>query len=576
MRRLGETETTDGDHPLTTDRLLAALRAGSVGTWHWDLLTGNVQWDTALEAVFDLEPGTFGGTLDDWLARVHPDDIDGVQGLLRQTTATPDPDGRYRVQHRFFGKDGTVRWLEGRGDVTTDQDGRVVALFGIGYDVTDRVVSGERTSELLRAEQALRARLALLADASSVLTRSLNADAALRQLAKIVVPRLADSCAIHLASRGTLRLVASAGEGPPEALSSALLSGEHGPAAVVRSGEPSIIHRADQRVLEEVAEGDADAETLAAARVTSAIVVPLRARGRTLGTLTLLSCDPDRIYDDDDLALAVDVGQRAGIAVDNAQLFAEQRRVATILQDSLLPPTLPEIPGARVSGAYEPAAMAFDVGGDFYDVFANPDGATWTVLIGDVRGKGPDAAALSSLCRHTVRAAVTRETDPTRVLGVLNDVLVHDDPLESFCTAVCVRLEPTPSGLAARVAAGGHPTALVVRADGTIESVSSTGMLIGLFPDLDIGDSTVDLASRDSLFLYTDGVLDARRGNEVFGQERLYRVLAEHAGNCAEQLAQHVLAAVQEFRDDDHRDDIAMLCISAAGDNSAHLSNADL
>lgn len=564
MRKPGEANTAASGH-VTADKLLAALRAGKVGTWHWDRRTGRVEWDTALEGIFGLASGTFGSTIDDWLALVHPDDLEDVTRTLREATTRPDPSGRYRTQHRIVGPEGEVRWMEGRGQVAIDDDGDVVGIVGIGYDVTDRAVAEQRTAELLRAEQALRARLALLAEASTVLTRFLNADATLRELAKLVVPRLADQCQIHEAARGDLRLVAAAGAAADTG-GDALLTGEHGPLAVARTGEPRLVGRVDQRVLEQITDDHGASEALAAVGAASAMVVPLRARGRTLGALTLLSHDPDRIYDHEDLVLAVDLGQRAGIAVDNARLFAEQRRVATILQDSLLPPTLPDVPGGVVSGRYEPAMRGFDVGGDFYDLFENSDQRTWTVLIGDVRGKGPDAAALSSLCRHTVRAAAMREPDPVRILGVLNEVLLKDDPLESFCTAVCVRLDPTPHGLGGRVGGAGHPPAIVVRANGALEQVPSTAVLVGLFGDIDIEGQEVVLAPGDGLFLYTDGVLDARRGNELFGHERLHRVLSEHAGSCAEHVVGSVVAAIRDFRDDDHRDDVAVLCITATSD----------
>src|SRR5207248_11443603 len=152
---------------------------------------------------------------------------------------------------------------------------------------------------------------------------------------------------------------------------------------------------------------------------SSLMIVPLAARGRTLGALTLVAAESGRHYGPADLAVAEDLARRAAQAVDNARLFTQQRHIARTLQESLLPPKLPEIPGVEVAARYEAAGLGTEVGGDFYDLFET-DGE-WGVVMGDVCGKGPEAAAVTGLARYTIRAAAMRERSPSRILGILND-----------------------------------------------------------------------------------------------------------------------------------------------------------
>src|SRR4029077_10540941 len=197
------------------------------------------------------------------------------------------------------------------------------------------------------------------------------------------------------------------------------------------------------------------------------------ARGRTLGALTLVSSGSGRRFGPEDLALAEEFGRRAGLALDNARLYSERDHVARALQSSLLPPSLPVIPGVRVSARYRAAGEGNEVGGDFYHVF-QVDANAWWLVIGDVSGKGPEAAAIAGLARHTLRAVAVQERSPSRLLAALHDALLRDGHGE-FCTVCCALLVPDERGVALSVACGGHPPPIVRRADDRIEIAACTG-----------------------------------------------------------------------------------------------------
>src|SRR5437867_2620810 len=288
--------------------------------------------------------------------------------------------------------------------------------------------------------------LAFLADASQALGASLNYQTVLERLANLVVPSLADWCAVDVIDDN----------GRPQRVA-------------VAQSEP-----AGRRLGERMS-----AMRLEALPAGSAIAVPLVTRGRTIGVMTLVTDPERRTYGATERSLAEDLASRAALAVENARLFAERSRVARALQQSLLPPQLPQIPGVEVAARYHAAGEGIDVGGDFYDLFrtAKDD---WAILVGDVCGKGADAAALTALARYTVRAAAMQARRPSRVLTTLNDALLAEasrraSPDERFCTVAYTRLRPVAKGIRITTASGGHPQPLVVSADGRVELACASG-----------------------------------------------------------------------------------------------------
>ena len=233
--------------------------------------------------------------------------------------------------------------------------------------------------------------------------------------------------------------------------------------------------------------------------------------------------------------------------------------LARTLQASLLPPRAPVVPGLDVAARYRAAGEGIDVGGDFYDVFGVGED-DWGIVIGDVSGKGPGAAALTALARYTIRASASRGVPPSRVLADLNDAILREDDGERFCTTVYMRLRVHADRTVAQFGVGGHPQPAVVRAGGSVELTGRIGTLIGALPNPSLFDDTVELESGDAVVLCTDGVLEARSGDELFGTSRLLESLAKGAGATAAELADQLVDAVIDFAGEP-RDDVAIVVV---------------
>jgi PAS domain S-box-containing protein len=276
----------------------------------------------------------------------------------------------------------------------------------------------------------------------------------------------------------------------------------------------------------------------------------------------------------------VDVGQdgRArrlvGIMVDVTRrkraehvLWESRQRFASLartLQASLLPPHLPEIPGLDVAARYRSAEDGLDVVGDFYDLFdlGSTGSEGWGVVIGDVCGKGPEAAALTAVARHTVRAAAMREPRPSGVLAQLNDAILHQDAGERFCTAVYARVLLGPMGVSLSLSCGGHPLPLVLRADGSVETVGRAGTLLGLFEEPDLTDTEVALGPGDSAVFFTDGATEAKRRRVLLGEDRLRAIVSTCTGLRAAEVAHRLEDAILAFQEESTpSDDLAIIVL---------------
>jgi serine phosphatase RsbU (regulator of sigma subunit) len=307
--------------------------------------------------------------------------------------------------------------------------------------------------------------------------------------------------------------------------------------------------------------------------VRSYLAVPVVLHsGEVVGGLLLGHHEPGR-FGAADARLVEGIAGYAAIAIENArlyeaaqqelearrQLLEERAHVAATLQASLVPPDFPVIPGLAVAGCYRPGAS--DVGGDFYDVFP-VRGRYWGFILGDVCGKGPAAAAKTALARYTLRTAAMLERRPADVLGVLNDALLQRGEAESFCSAVYARLRAVQSGVAGELVVAGHPRPLVRRASGEVERLETGGALLGIFEGDIAKRVPLSLAPGDMLVLYTDGVTEARRSGELFGEDRLVETLAG-AGPTVEDAVRAVEEAITAFGDHQRADDVAILAIAA-------------
>lgn len=264
------------------------------------------------------------------------------------------------------------------------------------------------------------------------------------------------------------------------------------------------------------------------------------------------------------VAVFSDVTDR--VAAEYALAASEQRAhaLAHTLQESLLPPALPEIPGLDLAAAYRPVGQGIEVGGDFYDVIGTAREDEWAVVIGDVCGKGAPAAALTALARHTIRAAGLRARRPAVILRQLNEVMLRHATERPFLTGVYAslrRLDDDALPYRLTLAVGGHPLPLLLRPDGKVEAVGQPGSLIGILDDAEFIDDVVLLARGDVLLLFTDGLTEARAGREFFGEQRLRDALARQSGASAAEVVAGVLAAVDEFSAGRQRDDVALFAL---------------
>jgi integral membrane sensor domain MASE1 len=250
----------------------------------------------------------------------------------------------------------------------------------------------------------------------------------------------------------------------------------------------------------------------------------------------------------------------AAVITERARAEETAEHIARTLQESLVPSHLPTIPGFEIAADFRPAGEHYLVGGDFYDLFAQQDG-TWTVVVGDVLGKGATAAAATGLARYTLRAAAVHETQPSRILKLLNDAIRRQSP-DQLCTVACGRLEPKPiNGARLTLSVGGHPLPLVLRRDGGVEPVGKHGTILGVFSDPELTDETDDLEPGDSLVLYTDGLTDAYAPERIVKRAGLVAALEACAGGSASEIAQQLESAVLGPTTAEPRDDIVLLVL---------------
>ena len=303
--------------------------------------------------------------------------------------------------------------------------------------------------------------------------------------------------------------------------------------------------------------------TLADGRlVRSWVIAPVPTGDGELAGILYLGHPRPHAFGAEAEALAAGLCTHLGAAMTHAQVVADRDRVASALEATLLPPVLPRIPGVDLAARYRPAGRA-DVGGDFYDAFSL-GGGRWTVVLGDVSGSGPDAAAITGVARYSIRAIAPDAAGPADVLLRLNDALLRQAVEDRFLTAVVVRLTPAPGGLEVVLAGGGHPPAMVLHDDESVSVLDgSSGMLLGMLPGTGFRDVALVLHPGDALVLYTDGVTEARdRAGDQFGQDRLVTALSACAGRSAAGIARRIEVAALAHSPD-LSDDMAVVVIRA-------------
>ena len=291
--------------------------------------------------------------------------------------------------------------------------------------------------------------------------------------------------------------------------------------------------------------------------VTSLLSVPISDGVTGYGVLTLGREAAEGRFTIADLALAEELGEHLGVAIRVDRMFRHRSAVAEALQGSLLPARLPEVPGVDLSAAYVPASEGLEVSGDFYDVFPVQGG--WAITVGDVCGKGQEAAAMTAAARHAIRVIAHWNPDPVDVLAKVNEVILAGDYEDRFVTAKLAYLRWEGSRVRVELASSGHPGPAVVHPDGRVDVLSGGGLPLGLFPDAEPERESVELGPDDLLFFYSDGVTDARSPDMQYYEDRLADELVGAAGQTAAGATRMIQDRIALFSQDDRRDDMTIL-----------------
>ena len=573
--RLAEQRTRD-----LTEHFRLALEAGRLGTWRWDMATGATVWDQRLEALFGLPPGGFDGTFETYVSLLHPDDRDDVLTHVRDAV---NSESFYRVEHRVVWPDGSVHWIAGAGAVTVDEHGVATGTVGCSMDITDRVtheLERERLAvaaiEAADRERVQRERLEFLAAINDALNASSSVRDVMVNVTRTAVPRLGDWCSIHVLPRRDASIPdVEIAHVDPEMVAYARQLQErfpYNPGAptgvpfVIRTGKTLFFPDITEDVIAELNATDEERSIIAQLALRSSIAVPLVKRDRILGAIQFVMSSSSRRYTEDDVALAQTVAGRIASSLDNHRLNEQQRLIARTLQRSLLPASLPDIPGIEVAVRYWPAGEATEVGGDFYDVFALEPDNHWALVIGDVCGTGPAAAALTGLARHSIRGSAWHGDAPVEVLSALNRA-VRRSEADSFLTATYAVLDTSGVHPELTVACGGHPLP-VLATSSAAKTIGTPGTLLGMYDRVSFRPESTRLDRGDIVVFYTDGATDVRPPNSLTTEEFTHLVATATApGGTAEAIADRINDALETVLSFERRDDdIALLVLRVVSD----------
>ena len=678
--RSGVPTTGRIDEQTAQSELLDLARAAAgIGTFDWDLTTGTLHWDERLLELFGLDESTFDRTIEGFNARLHPDDLDRVGGLLQRAI---DTCGDYEAEYRVVLPDGSLRWVAARGRALCDEVGVTVRVLGAAWDVTagretqDQVaavledmavgfigmdtdwvvtsvnaegerISGYRRTDLVgrdfwetfpatvrsefevgyrramvtgqtvafdayypeplntwvevravpgpsglalyflditdrrraqeRAERAV-ARERLLNRITTELSAALDGEETLDLLAQLTVPTLADWCVVTLVgdqqSAGSRRGLRHAGVWHVDPGMRAL-TGEYARHRLTALTDDSITMTALSTGQVQVLPSGATAAALpmlapgpvrdmfAQLAPEAAAVLPLPGRSGPVGLLSIANGAERGPFTAEDLATLRHIAARAGLVLDNARLYRQQRGLAEGLQRSLLTPP-PEPDHAQVVVRYVPAGQAAQVGGDWYDAFLQPGGAT-VLVIGDVVGHDTEAAAAMGQMRSIVRTIGAQDTyGPAEILHRA-DAVMETLMVGTAATVAVARLEQTPSeqlrGVTrVRWSNAGHPPPFVINPDGTVQPLLALKpeLLLGVRPDTRRREHEVVLDRDSVVVLYTDGLVERRDQDLDAGLFRLQEALEELAGRDLDELCDELLARMLPEEPDD---DVALVAV---------------
>ena len=518
-----------------------------------------LRWNTHAEEIYGW-PVTeaVGHTLQE--LAIAPEDARFAQQVMGKVSRGAAWEGDFPIRHR----DGRPRTVHAR-IVPFYEAGELVAMVGFSTDVTEaRRLEAERS----RNEQELE----YLARASAILDSSLDLHVTLQQLAELAVPFLGDGCMVDVRREdGTIErfALAATDEGLRKGFERLQQhpidpAGDHPIARAMRSGAsqlPESIEGEDRTPWASTAD---HLEDLRRFPGRLGMVAPIRAGDRLLGTLSIALTAEHKDFSQRKVALVKELARRASTALENARLYSERTYIAETLQQSLLPASLPSVEGFEIAAIYRPAMGGTEVGGDFYDVFETCCGG-WGVAIADVCGKGVEAASVTALARHTLRAAALHHQAPAEMLQTVNGALINTFRGSQFCTLALGVVEGNGSSARLRVTLGGHPAPLILRAGGQVDAAGTAGSLLGIVQDPTLHEAETALEAGDTILLYTDGATETKTKRGRVGVDGLERIVARSTGLNAMELVTRVENEIALRREGDEADDLALLAMRFVG-----------
>jgi serine phosphatase RsbU (regulator of sigma subunit) len=387
----------------------------------------------------------------------------------------------------------------------------------------------------------------------------------LQRAARLLAGGLATWAVIDVRRRGQLHRHYVAGPDDPEfaGLSHVITGVSPGPGTipqqVFESGEVLLRTHVD----DDMALGRADngAALLALLGGASVLAVPMSDESRGYGVVTLVRRAEDGQFAMTDAALVAEIGDLLGLAVAARRTLRQRTEAADALRASLLPPVLKAVPGVEMASAHLAPTRGREIGGDFYDVYPTPGG--WGVAIGDVCGKGEDAAAATAAARHAIRVLAHSTADPADVLRGANEIMLAEEFGGRFVTASAAHLSWRDNALRIVLANAGHPAPVLIRPDGRTEHTRGGGVPLGIFPDPEPATTELRLHDGDVLFFYTDGLTDARSPQATYLEDQLTDSLAQLAGLRAADIVSAMRKVVLDFSNSVLHDDLTMLVLRA-------------
>ncbi|MET0566175.1 MAG: SpoIIE family protein phosphatase [Acidimicrobiia bacterium] len=446
-----------------------------------------------------------------------------------------------------------ARWTRVRASPIKNDAGEVVLVINFFQDITSQFRRDEIRELLYNVYEALGS--------------SLDRDENLQSLARALVPRMGIWCSVHLLEGGILTPVAVVYPDEDDAHNLVQLAGSAAHVSVdedrlqgrvAKSGEPELIGPITDEMLEqaETTEGRELIEILRRLQLNSIACVPIAIGRRVIGTLTMARSAPDPELDLADVDVLGAVADRAAAALENAGLYQQQREIAETLQAVLTPKSLPRVPGFQVAARYQPLSLVGHVGGDFYDVFPTADGRT-AVLVGDIAGKGVEAAAAVGLARYTLRSTIALDPSPITVITRINESLLEE---EQMCTLAYAILEDHGDQSRLSVTLAGHPPAIVVTADGEMERLGEPCPPVGVMAEVIPIERERWLAPGDTIVMYTDGYAFSGMNPA----ESVELALAKSETDDPDRLLDHMLELLlADLGPRGPRDDIALLAMVA-------------